>query len=154
MGLESLACMEQWLREQKGKGAEIAADMIPTAVDGYLREQDMANLRCSDLSWNADCTQVGAHFGRAMRGESSKTGREQGGVFEDPHGVAILRRRTAKLKENDKVFPLSPAHSTGGGGRPRLEGLLVMRRRQGHHIQPGTLAPAGTWPQATAPSTR
>ena len=76
MALQTLACMEDYLRTQpKAEAARTAADMIPTAVDGYLREQDMVNLLGRDLSWSHDGDRVSAHFGRADRGESSKTGR-------------------------------------------------------------------------------
>ena len=65
----------------------------------------MLGLRKEDLAWDGDM--VAAHLGRGVRGESSKSGRDQGVVFEDPYAVAVLRRRVAKLKDGGKVFPIS-----------------------------------------------
>ena len=102
--------MEDYLRNNTKSGAaQTAADMIPTAVDGYLREQDMVNLLRRDLSWSHDGDRVSAHFGRAERGESSKTGREQGVVFECPYVIDILKRRSANLGTKDRVFPIAAA---------------------------------------------
>ena len=50
LALQTLACMEKWLRLQKSSTAAVAADMIFTAVDGYFREQDLLSLRASDVS--------------------------------------------------------------------------------------------------------
>lgn len=105
--LEVLACMEHWLREQKNSASSVAADMVPVAIDGYLREQDLVQLRVADLSFDAHAQSMSAHFGRASRGESSKTGREQGVVFDEPHSVQILRRRIAGKKPDDRVFSIS-----------------------------------------------
>ena len=106
-GLETLACMENWLRQRSETSAHVAADMVPVAVDGYLREQDMVGLLAGDLVWAPGQQSVAAHFGQGERGERSKTGRGQGVIFKDPHVVAILSRRLEGLKPADRVFPMT-----------------------------------------------
>jgi len=110
VGLETLVCMEDWLRQRKGSSSTTAADMIVVGTDGYLREQDMFNLRAEDLAWSLDRSTVSAHFGRAARGDSSKTGREQGVVFDEPYTMAVLKRRTKGLAHDELVFKIKAEH--------------------------------------------
>ena len=107
IALDKLACMEEWLRQRKEGSAQVVADMIPVGVDGYLRGGDMREMRKEDLVWNEDT--VAVRLGRSERGESSKSGRNQGVVFEDPYAVAVLRRRVEKLATGERVFPVSSA---------------------------------------------
>ena len=107
VGLETLACMEQWLREQKGRTAEAAADQIVISVDGYLREQDAAGLRAKHLSWAHDGLSVAAAFGLRESMLRSKTGWDQGVVFDEPYSLLVLRRRVKGLEPDGRVFPLS-----------------------------------------------
>ena len=102
--------MEDWLCQRKGSSATTSADMIVIGTDGYLREQDMLNLRVEDLTWSLDRSTVSAHFGRASRGDSSKTGREQGVIFDEPYTVAVLKRRTKGLGPGEVVFKIKAEH--------------------------------------------
>ena len=90
--------------------------MVP-AADGYLREQDLFGLRIEDVVFNTTATggpTVAAYFGRVHRGESCKTGREQGVVFDEPLSYEILERRCTSCslsppikKPSDKVFRIT-----------------------------------------------
>jgi integrase len=48
-------------------------------------------------------------LGRSHRGESAKTGRNQGVRLDYPHSQDIVRARLKGLKNNGKVFPISAA---------------------------------------------
>ena len=50
VALQALACMEDWLRSQRNPTAHVAADMVPIAIDGYLREQDRSELEMSSAT--------------------------------------------------------------------------------------------------------
>ena len=110
-GLETLACMEQQLRDWN---ETTAADFIPTAVDGYLREQDGEQLCGEDVVFHG--SDVVLRLGRSDRGESVKTGRNQGVRIDRQYVKDILQRRVAALKKrhpNDwqkkKVCPITKA---------------------------------------------
>jgi integrase len=79
--------------------------MIFPAVDGYLREQDLLNLRASDVSVGDN--QVILFLGRSERGDRSKTGRNQGVSLDSPYAHDVLRRRIAGLRPSDRVFPIT-----------------------------------------------
>ena len=83
VALRALACMEDWLRSQRNPTAQVAADMVPVAIDGYLREQDLSELRARDVV--CDERDVTLLFGRSSRGERSKTGRDQGVSLDGPY---------------------------------------------------------------------
>jgi hypothetical protein len=105
IGLETLACMEEWLRARTDMKAHIVADIIPVQTDGYMREQDIFNMRGVDVIFDTNTCIV--QFGVASRGESAKTGRDQGIIMDEPYSVAILRRRLVNLSQQAKVFPVS-----------------------------------------------
>ena len=104
-GKETLACMSAWLREQSQENARVAADMMDTAVDGYLREQDLVQVLGEDVIDGED--DVGLLFGRAKRGESSKTGRGQGVVMDEPWTKEILRRRAQECGARGRIFNIT-----------------------------------------------
>ena len=103
--LEDLVCMEEILRTHKEPNARIAGAMIPVAVDGYCREGDRIPLRVEDVTDTG--AEVILHFGRKMRGESAKTGREQGVRLDFPHSHDIIRTLIKGKKPHAKVFGIS-----------------------------------------------
>jgi integrase len=107
--LQTLACMESWLRQQKDAKALVAADAIPIAADCYLREQDIVNLRIEDVVFTSDALSCALLLGRSKRGESVKTGRDQGVIPDEPYSIEILRRRVANQPPSAKVFPITHA---------------------------------------------
>ena len=111
MALQLLACMQQVCWESGKWDGEEAGDCMELSADGYLREQDLFSLRVEDVVFS-DATATGgpgvaAYFGRAHRGESCKTGREQGVVFDEPLSYEILKRRCHGKKPSAKVFRIS-----------------------------------------------
>jgi hypothetical protein len=109
MAPQALACMSAWLLEQRRPDAECASDMLETALDTYAREQDMVNLRVCDIMDDPEADVTMLRFGASHRGESSKTGRDQGVRVDWPHTRCILRRRCSGKKPDQKVFQLSAA---------------------------------------------
>ena len=107
-GLESDACLQHHLYSSNDAAATCAADMLATAIDGYLREQDMEQLRVSDVVFAQDDTVI-LLLGRSSRGDSSKAGRDQGVSLDDPFVAAVLKRRCQGKRPGDRVFPISPA---------------------------------------------
>ena len=111
MALEALACMEAWLRKHKGVAPQVAADLIFVAVDGYLREQDMIALQVNDVFIDKPLQRVILMLGRGERGETSKTGRDQGVTLDDPCAVDVVIRsvKDARQAGRQKVFQISDA---------------------------------------------
>ena len=111
VGLETLVCMECALRANDSKDAQEAADCIPLAVDGYLREQDLFQLRVEDViftSLSPGGTEAATLLlGRGKRGERCKSGRDQGVVLDEPYSRDILRRRVNALSPSCKVFNIT-----------------------------------------------
>ena len=101
--------------------------MLDIAVDGYLREQDLVNLLVEDCI--GDNGAFGLMFGRARRGDSSKTGRDQGVVLDEPWSGLIIQKRTAGRKPKERAFGISAdsyrlwwdrAAEAAGGGRAQI----------------------------------
>ena len=63
-----------------------------------------------DVVFSQDKRSAALLFGRATRGDSSKTGRDQGVQVDCPYCIQILRRRLHDLRaDKDLVFPISAA---------------------------------------------
>ena len=105
IALQALACMEDWLKSQRNPTAQVAADTVPVAIDGYLREQDLSELRARDVV--CDERDLTLLFGRSSRGERSKTGRDQGVSLDEPYSKDIVRARLEGLAPSDKLFPVT-----------------------------------------------
>ena len=105
---ETLAYMEDWLRSRRETAAQIAGMVIPVQTDAYARESEILNLRREDVIDNNE--EVALFFGRAHRGESAKTGRNQGVRLDFPHSTDLVRQRV-KLAPGatSKLFPISSA---------------------------------------------
>ena len=101
--------MEDFLRSLGTTAATAAADMIPTAIDMYLREQDMATLLAGDVIISAQGDKIAFLLGRSKRGDSSKAGRDQGVDSTNPWVVNIVKRRLRGLRPGDRLFPISSA---------------------------------------------
>ena len=97
--------MQDALYRDGSAAAKEAADMMAVAVDGYLRDQDLQQLRVSDVVFS-DST-VALLLGRSARGESCKTGRDQGVVLDEPFSYVVLKRRTEGRAAKSKVFAIS-----------------------------------------------
>ncbi|CAK0837144.1 unnamed protein product [Prorocentrum cordatum] len=76
-----------------------------SAFDAYLREQDWLQLRYDEV-------QVALLLGRRHRGESVKTGQEQGVALDDQFLCSLLWARSQTLRPNEKV---SHANQTRAG---------------------------------------
>lgn len=109
MAPQALVCMSAWLSEQQRSDAACASDMIETALDTYAREQDMINLRVCDIMDDPKADIMMLKFGASHRGESSKTGRDQGVRIDWPHTRRLLRLRCSGKKPDQKVFQISAA---------------------------------------------
>ena len=105
IGSETLACMELELASEGRPEAAIAGDMLAVAVDGYLRRQDLIQLRVEDVVDFGP--EVVLRLGRSSRGESVKTGRDQAVRLDWPHSTAIVRRRCRGKRPQERVFPIS-----------------------------------------------
>ena len=66
----------------------------------------MGQLTVKDVSWSRDKSKAALNLGISTRGESSKTGRDQGVTMYDPYVLNILERRTKGRDPTDKVFPI------------------------------------------------
>ena len=105
---ETLAYMEDWLRSHKESAAQIAGMVIPVQTDAYARESEILNLRREDVV--DDGVEVALFFGRAHRGESAKTGRNQGVRLDFPHSMDLVRQRVKlAASATTKLFPISSA---------------------------------------------
>jgi integrase len=99
--------MEAELKNTPDEDAHLAGDLIPVQIDGYCREQDLISLRVEDVVQDGDT--IALRFGRSSRGESVKTGRDQGVLLDEPHSKAIIRRLIKGKQAKDKVFGISAA---------------------------------------------
>jgi len=103
--LQLLACMEQALCESGNPKAMESANAMILAADGYLREQDFLGLQCRDVVFSG--TTVAILLGIGSRGESTKTGRDQGVVFDAPICFDILQCMTKGKSPSDRVFSIT-----------------------------------------------
>ena len=100
--------MIDWLQAAPSANAKEAGDMLELALDGYLRTQDLELIRVADvIFYDGPPAYAAVRLGESRRGESTKTGRDQGVLFDDPSSIQLLRRRTKGKKPGDRVFSLS-----------------------------------------------
>ena len=91
MAPQRIAVMQDELQSHGSATAAEASDAIGIAVDGYLREQNLFQLQVRDVML---CNGVATlMLGVSSRGESAKTGRDQGVVLDEPTSFEILSRR-------------------------------------------------------------
>ena len=91
VALQRLACMEDVLRKEGSRSAAAAADCIPLAADGYLREQDLFQLRREDVVFAAGpLGQCALLLGQGQRGESCKTGRDRKNALQKGKSCFVL----------------------------------------------------------------
>ena len=100
---QRLAVMQDELWRHGSPTACEAGDACLIAVDGYLREQDFLNLQVQDVAFSEGVATL--LLGVASRGESSKTGRNQGVVLDEPLSFSRLQSRCEGKQMTDKVFP-------------------------------------------------
>jgi len=102
--LQALVCMSHFLRSIDDPKASVAADCIELAADGYLREQDLFQLRHEDVILTDSAATL--LLGKVERGEGCKSGRDQGVVLDEPNSMDILQRTLAGKKPGEKVFDI------------------------------------------------
>ena len=123
----SARALKAWERQQQGQegqpiplqglalvildlceaGLVYEACAVVIQLDGWLREQDWAQLRRSSVSTDAS-GRVALLLGDRMRGEKVKTGSGQGVELETELAKAIMRCLTRDLGSDDLVFPITP----------------------------------------------
>lgn len=107
---ETAACMSDWLRAQSSPEARLVGDFVDVAIDGYCRQQDLiGNLQRCDVVFDTkgNDTKTSLQFGRSSRGESSKTGRNQGVILDEAHSTRVMQRLCEGKSPKDKIFPVS-----------------------------------------------
>ena len=97
--------MMRFLWSYDSDAAKEVADIILLSQDGYLREQDWESLQAQDVQQAGQVTAL--LFGRAERGERSKTGHGQGLLVDYPATRHMLAERLRGKKPTDKIFGLS-----------------------------------------------
>jgi len=102
--LQALVCMSLFLRSIDDPKADVAADCIELAADGYLREQDLFQLRYEDVILTDNAATL--LLGKGERGEGCKSGRDQGVVLDEPNSIELLQRALAGKQKGDKVFDI------------------------------------------------
>jgi hypothetical protein len=91
----------------RGLGFVEEADCLDVALDGYLREQDLFQLRVEDIVEERSGLAT-VLLGVPERGESTKTGRQQGVRLDTVHASNILLQRKAAMREGELVFTTNP----------------------------------------------
>ena len=86
-------------------GALLEAIIVLLSFDCFLREQDWEQLRTEDVQDTGDV--MALLFGRAERGERSKTGQGQGLLVDYPGTREMLRARLSQVSPGDKIFKIS-----------------------------------------------
>lgn len=86
-----------------------SADALIVGLDGYLREQDLFSLRASDVRV-AGKDEVALQLGIAERGESAKTGRNQGVRLERQEAIDVVVSRRNDREPNAKLFNTDAKH--------------------------------------------
>ena len=107
---ETAACMSDWLRNQSSAEEKLVGDVVDIAIDGYCRQQDLiGNLQRRDVVFDTvgNETTTCLQFGRSSRGESSKTGRNQGVMFDEAHSTRVMQRLCDGKAPKDKIFAIS-----------------------------------------------
>ena len=109
IGVCTLACMSDELDKAAGtfETPECqAAECIRVAVDGYLREQDLFQLQVDDVVFHDEQRKAVLLLGVSKRGESCKSGRDQGVVLDETANYDILKRRIGGRKKG-RVWSLT-----------------------------------------------
>ena len=81
-----------------------------TQLDGYMREQDWTQLLGEDVATEhleTGFCNTALLFGRKHRGESVKTGQEQGVKIESPFLALLLARRAEQVGKKKRIFELT-----------------------------------------------
>jgi len=78
-----------------------------TQYDAYAREQDIENIRTGDLSFHRGSMAIA--LGVSVRGESSKTGSNQGVVIRRGLVTDLLLALREAAPEGGRVFPITQA---------------------------------------------
>ena len=111
--------------------------MLELALDGYLRTQDLELIRVADvIFYDGPPAYAAVRLGESRRGESTKTGRDQGVLFDDPSSIQLLRRRTTGKKPGDRVFSLAKSVYTQWYWRAAEKTKVKKWVRPPHSVRP------------------
>ena len=86
----------------------MAGMVLPVQTDASARENEILNFCREDVVDNGD--EVALFFGRAHKGDSAQTGRNQGVRLDFPHSTDLVRQRVELAPlATTKLFPISSA---------------------------------------------
>ena len=86
----------RWMEDLMNSWAEYqCADMVALAVDSYLLGQDLLSIRVGDLSFVDG--ELAIRLGVSARGESAKTGRDQGVRVDHVEVMELILKRAADI---------------------------------------------------------
>ena len=100
----------EWVAHNVGA---LEALVIVLSLDAYLREQDWEMLRCEDVYVELrgkDVPSVALLFGRRHRGESVKTGQDQGVCVEDEFVARAIAGLVEGRPRDENIFGFSSSH--------------------------------------------
>ena len=108
-GPASRASVHVMCEQLARQGCVDAAFAAAVQLDGYMREQDWIQLRAEDVQvdWRKDACVVALLFGRRHRGESVKTGQEQGVKLESSLLSRLLAERVKDMEPEERIFNLT-----------------------------------------------
>lgn len=107
---ETIYVIAEWVAHNVGA---LEALVIVLPLDAYLREQDWEMLRCEDVYVELrgkDVPSVALLFGRRHRGESVKTGQDQGVCVEDEFVARTIAGLVEGRPRDEKIFGFSSSH--------------------------------------------
>ena len=115
VGLETLALMEEYLRSRSDDQSQVAADMQPVAVDGYMREQDLLQVQVRDIVDNPaeDClsSSSGARYGASP--ERQDATKEFSWTTPTPEQWSGAASRTSSRRTRSSASPSRASDSSG-----------------------------------------
>ena len=105
MALElAVTFAEDW----RSEGEHEAADALVVWADGWYRRQDLERFRMEDIQESGEAEPaVSTLLGARARGQSSKTGPNQGVMHDFPCATTILRARRRHRKAKERASRVS-----------------------------------------------
>ena len=107
----SSQCIFAMILDMITHGDVVAGIATWNALDGYLRGQDWKMLRKEDVfsiqKHKGSGVRVAQMFGRRHRGESVKTGQEQGVDIDDECLAMLIHEYCKDLADSDKLYDIS-----------------------------------------------
>ena len=100
----TIGCIALWMIQQ---GRLYESILVLLSFDCCLREQDWSLLRTEDVHFDGSSASLA--LGVRARGETVKTGSDQGVVLRFGFVMALLRAAKDVAEDGDLIFPLTPA---------------------------------------------